>query len=46
MSTGAIDVKPLITETFQLEDVAVPFDKMVEKNSAAVKLLYAINEEK
>jgi L-iditol 2-dehydrogenase len=46
MSTGAIDVKPLITETFQLEDIAVPFDKMVEKNSAAVKLLYAINEEK
>lgn len=46
MSTGEINVKPLITETFKLEDVAVPFDKMIEKNSAAVKLLYAINEEK
>ncbi len=46
MSTGEIDVKPLITETFKLEDVAIPFDKMIEKNSAAVKLLYAINEEK
>lgn len=46
MSTGEINVKPLITETFKLEDVAVPFDKMIEKSSAAVKLLYAINEEK
>lgn len=46
MSTGEIDVKPLITETFKLEDADLPFDKMIEKNSAAVKLLYAINEEK
>ena len=46
MSTGEIDVKPLITDVFELEDVALPFDKMIEKNTAAVKLLYAINKEK
>ncbi len=46
MATGKIDVKPLITEVFELEDKAIPFDKMVEKNSAAIKLLYAISEEK
>ncbi|WP_429965064.1 galactitol-1-phosphate 5-dehydrogenase [Enterococcus sp. AZ072] len=43
MSTGQVDVKPLITGLYQLEDVAVPFDKMVEANSTAIKLLYAIN---
>lgn len=46
MSTGAIDVKPLITDLFKLEDATLPFEKMVEKNSTAIKLLYAINEEK
>lgn len=46
MSTGEIDVKPLISEVFKLEDVETPFDKMVEPNSESVKLLYAINEEK
>lgn len=46
MSTGQVDVKPLITGLYQLEDVAAPFDKMVEPNSTAIKLLYAINEEK
>ncbi|GCF92552.1 galactitol-1-phosphate 5-dehydrogenase [Enterococcus florum] len=46
MSTGKIDVKPLITGLYQLEDIALPFDKMVEPNSEAIKLLYAINEEK
>ncbi|OJG81921.1 chlorophyll synthesis pathway protein BchC [Enterococcus pallens] len=46
MSTKQVDVKPLITGLYRLEDVAEPFDKMVEANSTAIKLLYAINEEK
>lgn len=45
MATGEIDVKPLITELFKLEDAERPFDKMVAPNSEAIKLLYAINEE-
>lgn len=43
MSVGQVDVKPLITGVYQLEDMAEPFDKMVEPNSTAIKLLYAIN---
>ncbi|MHC5227271.1 galactitol-1-phosphate 5-dehydrogenase [Enterococcus sp. LJL99] len=46
MSSGRIDVKPLITDLYQLEDVVKPFEKMIEPNSEAIKLLYAINEEK
>ncbi len=46
MSTKQVDVKPLITGLYRLEDVAEPFDKMVEANSTAIKLLYAINGEK
>ncbi|MBO1306004.1 galactitol-1-phosphate 5-dehydrogenase [Enterococcus sp. 669A] len=45
MSTGQVDVKPLITGLYKLEDLDAPFDKMVEPNSTAIKLLYAINEE-
>ncbi|HAQ4672473.1 TPA: galactitol-1-phosphate 5-dehydrogenase [Enterococcus faecium] len=45
MANGQIDVKPLITGKYQLSDVAIPFEKMIEPNSDAVKLLYAINKE-
>lgn len=46
MASGEIDVKPLITGKYKLEDVELPFNKMVEPGSVDVKLLYAINEEK
>lgn len=45
MATKEIDVNPLITGEFKLEDREIPFIKMVEKNSHHVKLLYKINEE-
>lgn len=44
METKKIDVKPLITGIFSLEDKELPFDKMTEKNSDQVKLLYKIAE--
>lgn len=44
MDTGAIDVAPLITGIFTLEDKEKPFEQMVEKNSAQVKLMYKLNE--
>lgn len=45
MATGKIDVKPLITGVYQLEDKGLPFEKMVEKNSNSVKLLYKISKD-
>lgn len=45
MATKAIDVQPLITGLYQLEDLALPFEKMVEKNSKDVKLMYEIKGE-
>lgn len=43
MDSKKIDVNPLITGVFSLEDKAIPFEKMIEKNSNQVKLLYKIS---
>jgi len=44
METKQIDVKPLITGVYSLEDKALPFDEMTKKSSNHVKLLYDINK--
>lgn len=43
METKKIDVSPLITGVFSLEDKGIPFEKMIEKDSNQVKLLYKIS---
>ncbi|MDK9848066.1 galactitol-1-phosphate 5-dehydrogenase [Staphylococcus equorum] len=43
ISKGKIDVKPLISEVFKLEDKNLPFDRMIDKNLSSVKYLYEIN---
>lgn len=45
MATKEIDVTPLITGEFELEDKEIPFNKMIEKDSHHVKLLYKISPE-
>ena len=45
MATKLIDVTPLITGLYRLEDMAIPFEKMVEKDSKEVKLMYEIKGE-
>lgn len=45
LSTGEIDTLPLITGIFSLEDQALPFEKMREKDSKEVKVLYEIGGE-
>ncbi|MBS7576084.1 MULTISPECIES: galactitol-1-phosphate 5-dehydrogenase [unclassified Enterococcus] len=45
MATKLIDVRPLITGLYHIEDMAIPFEKMVEKDSKAVKLMYEIKGE-
>lgn len=42
LSTGEIDTKPLITGLYKLEDKAIPFNKMVEKDAKDVKVMYQI----
>lgn len=44
MANKTIDVNPLITGEFSLEDKEIPFEKMIEKNSKHVKLLYKIHD--
>lgn len=44
MDSGQIDIKPLITGIYSLEDKELPFDKMTDKDSDQVKLLYEIAE--
>lgn len=44
MEKGDIDVAPLITGIFKLEDKEEPFKKMIEKDSAQVKLMYKVND--
>ncbi|WP_440870361.1 zinc-binding dehydrogenase [Staphylococcus shinii] len=43
ISQGKIDVKPLISEVFKLEDKNVPFDRMINPNLSSIKYLYEIN---
>lgn len=45
MATKQIQVEPLITGLYQLEDKDIPFEKMVEKNSTALKLMYELKGE-
>ncbi|OCA86053.1 galactitol-1-phosphate 5-dehydrogenase [Bacillus sp. FJAT-27225] len=45
MATKEIDVTPLITGKFKLEDKEIPFEKMVEKDSDQIKLLYKIHHD-
>ncbi|MBP1041057.1 galactitol-1-phosphate 5-dehydrogenase [Vagococcus sp. BWB3-3] len=45
LATGVIDTLPLITSIYSLEDQALPFEKMREKASREVKVLYEIGGE-
>lgn len=45
LATGEIDTTPLITGIYSLEDQALPFEKMREKDSKEVKVLYEIGGE-
>jgi L-iditol 2-dehydrogenase len=45
LAKGEIDTRPLITGIYSLEDQALPFEKMREKNSKEVKVLYEIGGE-
>ncbi|MEB6118703.1 galactitol-1-phosphate 5-dehydrogenase [Mammaliicoccus sciuri] len=42
LSQGKIDVKPLISEVFTLEDKSKPFDRMIDKELPSIKYLYEI----
>lgn len=44
MEKGKIDVSPLITGTYSLDDRELPFNDMIVENSKDVKLLYKIDE--
>jgi L-iditol 2-dehydrogenase len=44
MAEKEINVQPLITGEFKLEDKEQPFQKMIEKDSKHIKLLYNMNE--
>ncbi|SJZ38173.1 galactitol-1-phosphate 5-dehydrogenase [Pilibacter termitis] len=45
MATKEIDVLPFITGIYKLEDKSIPFEKMIEKNSTQIKLMYEIKAE-
>lgn len=45
MAEKEINVKPLITGIYSLEDLEKPFKEMVKKDSGHVKVLYGINPE-
>lgn len=45
MATKEIDVTPLITGEFRLEDKEIPFNKMVEKDTDQIKLLYKLHDD-
>jgi L-iditol 2-dehydrogenase/galactitol-1-phosphate 5-dehydrogenase len=45
LATGKIDTLPLITGIYSLENQAIPFEKMREKESKEVKVLYEIGGE-
>lgn len=42
ISQGKIDVKPLISEIFEIEDRNKPFDRMVDQKLSSIKYLYKI----
>lgn len=45
LTTGAIDVKQLITGIYKLEDMSKPFDRLVEQGTTSVDELYEIHAE-
>ncbi|WP_291291274.1 galactitol-1-phosphate 5-dehydrogenase [Enterococcus sp.] len=45
LATGEINTLPLITGIYSLEDQEIPFEKMREKDSKEVKVLYEIGGE-
>ncbi|GAA3014762.1 galactitol-1-phosphate 5-dehydrogenase [Tetragenococcus solitarius] len=45
LATGEVDTSPLITGIYSLEDKALPFEKMREKDTKEVKVLYEIGGE-
>ncbi|GAB2024549.1 galactitol-1-phosphate 5-dehydrogenase [Lactovum odontotermitis] len=45
MTKGKIDVRPLLKGIYKLEDKALPFERMIEANTDAIKLMYEINPE-
>lgn len=45
LATGEVDTQPLITGLYELKDAALPFEKMREKNSHEVKVMYEIGGE-
>lgn len=45
LATGAIDTSSLITGIYSLKDLALPFERMREKDSKEVKVLYEIGGE-
>lgn len=45
LATGAIQTEPLITSLYSLADQALPFEKMREKESQEVKVMYEVRGE-
>lgn len=45
LSNGQIDVKPIITSSYKLEDAKIPFEKLKEKGSKEIKVMFEINGE-
>lgn len=45
LSSGQIDVKPMITSLYKLEDAEIPFEKLREKGSKEIKVMFKINDE-
>ena len=39
IASGALDVKPLITHRFRLEDSTNAFETVIDKNSKALKVI-------
>ncbi|MGM0241117.1 tagatose 1,6-diphosphate aldolase [Enterococcus sp. AZ103] len=45
LATNEVNTEALITGLYQLEDLAIPFEKMTEKNGEDVKVMYEIGGE-
>lgn len=45
LSNGSVDVTPLITSRYKLEEAEIAFNKMHEKNSKEIKVLFEIGGE-
>lgn len=45
LSSGKIDVNPIITSSYKLEDAKIPFEKLREEGSKEIKVMFEINGE-